>query len=163
MTTTNLSPREDLVGRRLVMATLSRAATLVISGVPTLVAWGIISKQLGASDFAGVALALSVPTVINFILPALGARMANSAAIGSDPFHEAVASSKISLRNQHFPATTNTLVDEMLLYELYQELLECIRGRGRLVSRGERGALVAAVRLRDKVKAVPPSMPPGSF
>ena len=93
MTTTNLSPREDLVGRRLVMATMSRAATLVISGVPTLIAWGLISKQLGVSDFAGVALAVSVPTVINFILPALGARMANAAAVGSDAFHEAVAGS----------------------------------------------------------------------
>jgi hypothetical protein len=58
-----------------------------------LVAWGIISKQLAASDFAGVALALSVPTAINFILPALGARMANTAAVGSDAFHEAVAGS----------------------------------------------------------------------
>jgi hypothetical protein len=75
------------------MASLSRAATLVISGIPTLVAWGLISKQLGASDFAGVALALSIPTVINFILPALGARIANTAAVGSDAFHEAVASS----------------------------------------------------------------------
>jgi hypothetical protein len=75
------------------MATGSRAATLVISGVPTLIAWGLISKELGASDFAGVALAISVPTVINFILPALGARIANTAAVGSDAFHEAVASS----------------------------------------------------------------------
>src|SRR5215207_1819163 len=75
------------------MAAVSRAATLVISGIPTLVAWGLISKQLEASDFAGVALALSVPTVINFILPALGARIANSAAVGSDAFHKAVASS----------------------------------------------------------------------
>ncbi|MDI1477418.1 DUF2726 domain-containing protein [Polyangium sp. y55x31] len=76
---------------------------------------------------------------------------------------EAVASSKIAVRNQLFPATTNTLVDEMLLYELYQELLECIRGRGRLVSRAELGATIAAFRMRYKVKAVPPSMPPGSF
>jgi hypothetical protein len=75
------------------MATVSRTATLVISGIPTLVAWGLISRQLGASDFAGVALAISVPTVINFILPALGARMANTAAVGSDAFHEAVAGS----------------------------------------------------------------------
>ncbi|MRG95305.1 DUF2726 domain-containing protein [Polyangium spumosum] len=76
---------------------------------------------------------------------------------------EAVASSKIAMRNQLFPATTNTLVDEMLLYELYQELLDCIRGRGRLVSRAELGATIAAFRMRYKVKAVPPSMPPGSF
>ena len=98
-----------------------------------------------------------------------------SSVIGVDPagnFHavgfvrvtdEAVASSKIALRNQLFPATTNILVDEMLLYELYQELLECIRGRGRLVSRAELGATIAAFRMRYKVKAVPPSMPPGSF
>jgi hypothetical protein len=77
----------------MVRATASRVATLIISGVPTLVAWGLISKELGASDFAGVALAISVPTVFNFILPALGARIANTAAVGSDAFHEAVASS----------------------------------------------------------------------
>ena len=93
MTTTDTSPREALVGRRLVMASVSRVATLIISGVPTLVAWALISKELEASDFAGVALAISIPTVINFILPALGARIANTAAVGSDAFHEAVASS----------------------------------------------------------------------
>ncbi len=98
-----------------------------------------------------------------------------SSVIGVDPagnFHavgfvrvtdEAVASSKIALRNQHFPSTTNALVDEVLIYELYQELLECIRGRGRLVSRAELGATIAAFRMRYKVKAIPPSMPPGSF
>lgn len=73
---------------------------------------------------------------------------------------DSVASTKIALRNQHFPATTATLVDDVLLHELYQELLDCLRGRGRLVMRAELGATIAAFRMRYKVKTPAPSMPP---
>jgi len=73
---------------------------------------------------------------------------------------ESVASSKVALRNQLFPATTAVLVEEVLIHELYQELLDVIRGRGRLVSRAELGAAIAAFRMRYKVKSGPPSNPP---
>jgi len=68
---------------------------------------------------------------------------------------EAVASSKVALRNQLFPATTATLIEEVLIHELYQELLDVIRGRGRLVSRAELGAAISAFRMRFKVKTAP--------
>jgi hypothetical protein len=75
---------------------------------------------------------------------------------------EAVASSKVAFRNQLFPSTTLVLVEEILIHELYQELLDVIRGRGRLVSRAELGAAIAAFRMRYKIKSGPPSNPPGS-
>jgi hypothetical protein len=75
---------------------------------------------------------------------------------------ESVASSKVAFRNQLFPATTAVLVEEVLIHELYQELLDVIRGRGRAVSRAELGAAIAAFRMRYKIKSGPPSTPPSS-
>jgi hypothetical protein len=75
---------------------------------------------------------------------------------------DSVASSKVAMRNQLFPATTALLTEEVLIHELYQELLDVIRGRGRLVSRAELGAAIAAFRMRYKIKTGPPSTPPTS-
>lgn len=75
---------------------------------------------------------------------------------------ENVASAKIAFRNQLFPATTQMLVEEILIHELYQELLDVIRGRGRMVSRAELGAAIAAFRMRYKIKANPLTNPPSS-
>ena len=75
---------------------------------------------------------------------------------------ETVASAKVALRNQHFPATTALIVEDILIHELYQELLDVIRGRGRPVSRAELGAAIAAFRMRYKIKANPLTNPPSS-
>ena len=76
---------------------------------------------------------------------------------------DAVASAKVALRNQLFPATTAVLIEEILIHELYQELLDVIRGRGRLVTRAELGATIAAFRMRYKVKGGPTSAPPSTL
>jgi hypothetical protein len=77
---------------------------------------------------------------------------------------ESVASAKVALRNHLFPTTTTVLTEEILVYELYQELLDVIRGRGRLVTRAELGATIAAFRMRYKVRTGgPASTPPGSM
>ncbi len=77
----------------LASAAVTRGLTLVISGVPTVLAWAMMSKRLDATDFSGVALAVSLPTVSSFILPAMGARIANSVAVGREAFEDAVARS----------------------------------------------------------------------
>ncbi len=79
--------------RRLTHASLSRAGTLLVSGIPTLIAWSLISKHLPTEAFAGVALAVSLPTLLNFVLPAFGAQMANAAAVDSHALHVAVGRS----------------------------------------------------------------------
>src|SRR4051794_17981219 len=84
---------EEIRGRVLASAAIVRAVTLVISGVPTVLAWALMSTRLGASDFAAVSLAVSLPTVSSFVLPAMGARIANSVAIGPEAFHEAISRS----------------------------------------------------------------------
>jgi hypothetical protein len=76
---------------------------------------------------------------------------------------DAVASAKVALRNQLFPATTAVLIEEILIHELYQELLDVIRGRGRLVTRAELGATIAAFRMRYKIKGGPTSVPPSTL
>jgi hypothetical protein len=78
---------------RLASAAGARGLTLVVSGVPTVLAWALMSKRLDATEFAGVALALSLPNVSSFILPAMGAGIANSVAVGPDAFHDAVTRS----------------------------------------------------------------------
>jgi hypothetical protein len=80
-------------GRMLASAAVTRVLTLVVSGIPTMLAWAIMSKKLGAVDFSGVSLALTLPTLSSFILPAMGARIANAAAIGRPEFEDAVARS----------------------------------------------------------------------
>jgi hypothetical protein len=84
---------EGIDGRRLAGAAVSRGLTLFLSGVPTLVAWSLISKQLSTQAFAGIALAISLPTIMNFILPAFGARIANAAAVSPAALHAAIAAS----------------------------------------------------------------------
>jgi hypothetical protein len=84
---------DQIRGRYLASAALVRAGTLVGSGVPTVLAWALMSKRLDAVDFAGVSLALALPTLSSFILPAMGARIANSVAVGPDAFHDAVVRS----------------------------------------------------------------------
>lgn len=79
--------------RYLASVGVTRALTLVVSGIPTVLAWAIMSKRLNAVDFAGVSLALSLPNFSSFILPAMGARIANSVAVGRDAFEDAVARS----------------------------------------------------------------------
>jgi uncharacterized protein DUF2726 len=76
---------------------------------------------------------------------------------------DSVASAKVALRNQLFPATAAVLIEEILIHELYQELLDVIRGRGRLVTRAELGATIAAFRMRYKVKGGPVSAPPSTM
>lgn len=73
---------------------------------------------------------------------------------------DTVACSRIALRVQNFPASVNELVEEILLHELYHELLDVIRGRGRSVSRAELGATISTFRMRYKIKATPASVPP---
>lgn len=73
---------------------------------------------------------------------------------------ENVACSRLALRVQGFPASANELVEEILLHELYHELLDVIRGRCRSVTRAELGATIATFRMRYKVKANPASVPP---
>lgn len=73
---------------------------------------------------------------------------------------ETVACSRIALRVQNFPASVNELVEEILLHELYHELLDVIRGRGRSVSRAELGATISTFRMRYKIKSTPASVPP---
>jgi len=79
--------------RYLASAAVTRALTLVVSGIPTVLAWAIMSKRLDATDFAGVSLALSLPNLSSFILPAMGARIANSVAVGRQAFEDAVSRS----------------------------------------------------------------------
>lgn len=73
---------------------------------------------------------------------------------------ETVACSRIALRIQNFPASVNELIEEILLHELYHELLDVIRGRGRSVTRAELGATISTFRMRYKIKANPASVPP---
>ncbi len=73
---------------------------------------------------------------------------------------DTVACSRIALRAQLFPTSMNELVEEILLHELYQELLDVIRGRGRSVTRAELGATISTFRMRYKVKGTPASVPP---
>jgi len=73
---------------------------------------------------------------------------------------ETVACSRIALRAQNFPASVNELVEEILLHELYHELLDVIRGRGRSVTRAELGATISTFRMRYKIKGNPASVPP---
>ena len=80
-------------GRTIASAAVARGLTLVLSGIPTVLAWALMSKRLGATDFSGVALAVSMPTLSNFIIPAMGARIANSVALGQAAFEDAVARS----------------------------------------------------------------------
>jgi hypothetical protein len=75
---------------------------------------------------------------------------------------DSVACSRIALRAQLFPTSMNELVEEILLHELYQELLDVIRGRGRSVTRAELGATISTFRMRYKVKGTPASVPPAS-
>lgn len=84
---------DEIRGGRLASVAAVRGLTLLISGVPTVLAWAVMSKRLDASAFSGVALALSLPTVSSFILPAMGARIANSVAVGSAAFHDAIVRS----------------------------------------------------------------------
>lgn len=73
---------------------------------------------------------------------------------------ESVACSRVALRAQAFPATVNELIEEVLLHELYHELLDVIRGRGRSVTRAELGATISTFRMRYKIKGSPASVPP---
>jgi len=73
---------------------------------------------------------------------------------------ETVACSRIALRAQAFPASVTELVEEILLHELYHELLDVIRGRGRSVTRAELGATISTFRMRYKIKSTPASVPP---
>lgn len=73
---------------------------------------------------------------------------------------ENVACSRIALRVQGFPTTAKELVEEILLHELYHELMDVIRGRSRSVTRAELGAMIATFRMRYKIKANPASVPP---
>jgi hypothetical protein len=75
---------------------------------------------------------------------------------------ETVACSRIALRAQNFPASINELIEEILLHELYHELLDVIRGRGRSVTRAELGATISTFRMRYKIKGNPASVPPTS-
>ncbi len=75
---------------------------------------------------------------------------------------DSVASAKIAFRNQMFPASSTMVAEELLIQELYQELLDVIRGRGRLVSRAELGAAISAFRMRFKLKTGPSSTPTNS-
>jgi hypothetical protein len=75
---------------------------------------------------------------------------------------EAVACSRIVLRAQNFPASVTELVEEILVHELYQELLDVIRGRGRSVTRAELGATISTFRMRYKIKNTPASAPPST-
>jgi hypothetical protein len=84
---------KEIRGQVLASAAMVRVVTLVISGVPTVVAWALMSRRLDASDFAAVSLAVSLPTVSSFVLPAMGARIANSVALSTDAFHDAIARS----------------------------------------------------------------------
>jgi hypothetical protein len=84
---------ESIDGGRLASAAVLRGFTLVVSGVPTVVAWALMSRRMDATDFAGVSLALSLPNVSSFILPAMGAGIANSAALGPAAFHDSVVRS----------------------------------------------------------------------
>lgn len=84
---------EMIRGRALASTAMVRVVTLVVSGVPTVVAWALMSKRLDATDFSGVSLALSLPTVSSFILPAMGARIANAVASGQDAFEDAIVRS----------------------------------------------------------------------
>lgn len=73
---------------------------------------------------------------------------------------DTVACSRIALRAQGFPASVTELVEEILLHELYHELLDVIRGRGRSVTRAELGATISTFRMRYKIKSSPASVPP---
>ena len=73
---------------------------------------------------------------------------------------DTVACSRIALRAQGFPASVTQLVEEILLHELYHELLDVIRGRGRSVTRAELGATISTFRMRYKIKSSPASVPP---
>ena len=83
----------EIRGRALASTALVRVVTLVVSGIPTVFAWALMSKRLNASDFAGVSLALSIPTLSTFILPAMGARIANAVARSAEEFEDAVVRS----------------------------------------------------------------------
>jgi hypothetical protein len=72
---------------------------------------------------------------------------------------ETVACSRIAVRVQNFPAAVTELVEEILLHELYHELLDVIRGRSRSVSRAELGATISTFRMRYKIKSAPASPP----
>jgi hypothetical protein len=89
----NARGSDEIRGTRLASAAAMRGLTLLISGVPTVLAWALMSKRLDASAFSGVSLALALPTVSSFILPAMGARIANAVAIGPDAFHDAIVRS----------------------------------------------------------------------
>lgn len=75
---------------------------------------------------------------------------------------DTVACSRIALRAHVFPASMPDLVEEVLLHELYHELLDVIRGKGRSVTRAELGATISTFRMRYKVKATPASVPPAT-
>jgi hypothetical protein len=91
--TGNARGSKEIRGRVLASAAMVRVVTLVISGVPTVLAWALMSRRLDASDFAAVSLAVSLPTVSSFVLPAMGARIANSVALSTDAFHDAISRS----------------------------------------------------------------------
>lgn len=84
---------DEIRGRVLAAVAGTRALTLIVSGIPTMLAWAIMSKQLDASAFAGVSLALTLPAVSSFVIPAMGAGIANSVALGRAAFEDAVARS----------------------------------------------------------------------
>jgi hypothetical protein len=84
---------DQIRGRLLASVAMVRVLTLVASGVPTVLAWALMSKRLDAAEFSGVSLALSLPTLSSFILPAMGARIANAVAIGPGAFQDAVVRS----------------------------------------------------------------------
>lgn len=71
---------------------MQRAVTLVVSGVPTVVGWTVMSRLLDNSEFAAVSLAVSLPLVMNFVLPALGANVANAFPHGPEAIAGAIAS-----------------------------------------------------------------------
>ncbi|WP_151084274.1 hypothetical protein [Nocardioides cynanchi] len=84
---------KEIRGKALASTAMVRVVTLVISGVPTVLAWALMSRRLDASDFAAVSLAVSLPTVSSFVLPAMGARIANSVALSPEAFHDAISRS----------------------------------------------------------------------
>ncbi|MDX6357276.1 MAG: hypothetical protein QOH37_330, partial [Nocardioidaceae bacterium] len=91
--TGNARGSREIRGRALASTAMVRVVTLVISGVPTVLAWALMSRRLDASDFAAVSLAVSLPTVSSFVLPAMGARIANSVALSPAAFHDAISRS----------------------------------------------------------------------
>jgi len=82
-------PRTDRMAR----TAAARLSTLVLSGLPTVIAWTLMNRTLNTTDFGAVSLAISIPLGMNFILPALGANIANSYPGGPSPLAEAIAHS----------------------------------------------------------------------